>query len=222
MSVLRALGEKAREVLAQDAVQHRALRCYAGSMQVELWTNLPDVGPSAIRRLRRDEYDRLVELGVFDREPVELIQGVIVRMAPQGAPHAGAVQRSNEYLVPKLIGRAHVRVQLPLIAGDDSEPEPDLAVVPLGNYDLVHPAAARLVIEVARTSLAYDRDAKGPLYAKMGVPDFWVVVVVNRVIEVHRSPRGERYESVETYRSGASIATTAFPDVAVDVSTILP
>jgi len=191
-------------------------------MQVEVWTNLPDVASSAIRRLRLEEYDQLVSLGVFDREHVELIRGVIVRMSPQGAPHAGPVQRLTELLLPRLLGRAHVRVQLPLVAGEDSEPEPDIAVVALGNYDVAHPSAASLVIEVARTSIAYDRGTKGPLYAAMGVADFWIVDVVNRVIEVHREPRGERYERVETHRAEASIALVAFPDVSVDVSAVLP
>jgi Uma2 family endonuclease len=191
-------------------------------VQVEVWTNLPDVDSSRVRRLRREEYDRLVELGLFAHERVELIRGVIVRMSPQGAPHAGPIEILNELLVPALLGRARVRVQLPLIAPDDSEPEPDLAVVARADHSVEHPSAAHLVIEVARTSMEYDRGTKGPLYAAMGVPEFWIVDVSNRVIEVYREPRGDRYEHMTALRAGASISLVAFPDVALTVSSILP
>ena len=191
-------------------------------MQVSVWTNLPAVEPASVRRLRRAEYDRLVEFGTFDREHVELIRGVIIRMSPQGAPHAGPIQRLTRLLVPALLGRADVRVQLPLIAPDDSEPEPDLAVVPLGDYDHAHPDVAHLVIEVARTSQAYDREAKGPLYAAMNVPEFWLVDVVARTIEVRRAPGPDGYGAVETLHAGGRISLVTFPDVTVDVSAVLP
>lgn len=191
-------------------------------MQVSIWTNLPAVDPSAVRRLRRVEYDQLVDAGTFDRERVELIRGVIVRMSPQGAPHAGPIQRLNEVLVPRLLGRAHVRVQLPLVAPDESEPEPDLAVVPLGDYDRAHPERAHLVIEVARTSQAYDRQTKGPLYAAMSVPEYWLVDVVARTIEIHREPGPEGYGSVSTVRRGDRITLVAFADATVDVVSVLP
>ena len=196
--------------------------CYDRWMQVEVWTNLPAVEPSAVRRLRRQEYDQLVDLGVFDRERVELIRGVIVRMSPQGAPHAGPIQRLTRMLGAALLGRADVRVQLPLIAPDESEPEPDLAVVDVGDYDEDHPQSAHLVIEVARTSQAYDRETKGPLYAAMGAPEYWLVDVVARTIEVHRQPGPEGYTAVETLRAGAVIRLVAFPDVAIGVSSVLP
>jgi len=188
---------------------------------IELWTNLPDVDSSKVRRLKRDEYDRMVELGMFEREHVELIRGVIVRMSPQGAPHAGAIEALTELLVTRLVGRARVRVQLPLLAPDDSEPEPDLAVVDRGNPHQAHPAAAHLVIEVARTSGRYDRDTKGPLYAEMGVAEYWVVDVAARSITVYRDPRDGRYAHVETPETTESITLVAFPDVSIRVATVL-
>jgi Uma2 family endonuclease len=191
-------------------------------VNVELWTNLPEVGPGTVRRLRREEYDALVERGVFEREHVELVRGVIVRMSPQGAPHAGAIVLLNEALVRALAGRAHVRVQLPVIAPDESEPEPDVAVVPLSDPRLAHPSSAHLVVEVGATSQAYDRGTKGPLYAAMGVPELWIVDLAARVIEVHREPSGERYQRVETLRAGATVELVAFPDVRLDVSSFLP
>jgi Uma2 family endonuclease len=191
-------------------------------MQVEVWTNLPDVDTTRVRRLRRSEYDRLVELGVFEGERVELIRGVIVRMPPQGAPHAAPIELLTELLVPALVGRARVRVQLPLIAPDDSEPEPDLAVVAREDHDREHPSAAHLVIEVARSSLAYDRGTKAPLYAAMGVPELWIVDVDGRVVEVHRSPRGDRFEDTSVVGVGASIALASFPDVQIEVAALFP
>jgi len=197
-------------------------KCYRLHVQVEVWTNLPEVDSSKVRRLKREEYDRLVELGLFEREHVELIRGVIVRMSPQGAPHAAPIEVLTELLAPALLGRARVRVQLPLIAPDDSEPEPDVAVVAKADHTKEHPSAAHLVIEVARTSAAYDRATKGPLYAAMGVPEYWVVDVTTRAIEVYRRPRGDRYEESTVLRAGASIALLAFPDVSVEVSAVVP
>ena len=191
-------------------------------MPVEVWTNLPEVDSSNVRRLKREEYDRLVALGLFAREHIELIRGVIVRMSPQGAPHAAPIEVLTELLVPALLGRARVRVQLPLIAPDDSEPEPDLAVVARADHAEEHPSAAHLVIEVARTSAEYDRAPKGPLYAAMGVPEYWVVDVTTRTIEVYRRPCGDRYEESSVFRAGVSIGLVAFPDVSVEVSAVVP
>ncbi len=172
--------------------------------------------------MRRDEYDRLVELGAFDRERLELIRGVIVRMSPQGVEHTDPIERLNELLVPRLLGRARVRIQMPLIAPDDSEPEPDVAVVPRELDRKTHPDAAHLVIEVSRSRVAYDRETKGPLYAQMGVPEYWVVDVGARVVEVYRRPEGDRYAETSIARPGDAITLLAFPDVVVLVSAILP
>jgi Uma2 family endonuclease len=189
-------------------------------VHAEVWTNLPSVEGERIRRLRREEYDRLVEAGVFEQEHVELIRGMIVRMTPQGPRHAGPIEILNELLVAALIGRARVRIQLPLIALDESEPEPDVAVVPPGDPHRVHPSSAHLVIEVARTSQDYDGGTKGPLYAEMGVPEFWIVDVAARAVEVHREPSGDRYGRVETLRTGG-VALIAFPDVSIPIDRVL-
>src|SRR4051794_15137905 len=92
--------------------------------------------PELFRPLKRSEYDRLIGLGVFDDERVELIRGVLVKMSPspQRAPHASTVQRLNELLMQRREGRFTVRIQLPLALSEDTEPEPDVAVVPLGDY----------------------------------------------------------------------------------------
>src|SRR5262249_61644787 len=91
--------------------------------------------PEGFRPLRRVEYDKLIELGAFQNEHIELLEGLLVPMSPIGPPHSSSVQKLNELLLPKLLGRATVRIQSPFAALEISEPEPDVAVVPLGDYD---------------------------------------------------------------------------------------
>src|SRR6188474_2518366 len=141
------------------------------------------IDPTLVRSLKRSEYDRMIELGLFDEERVELLQGVLVKMSPQLAPHASTVSRLTELLVLRLAGRLGVRIQLPLALSDDSEPEPDVAVVALGNYDAQHPATALLVIEIADSSLQKDR-AKAAVYAAAGIREYWIVNLSARSIEV--------------------------------------
>src|SRR5450432_3867156 len=141
---------------------------------------MANAAPEIIRPLRRTEYDQLVTLGAFRGEKIELLEGVLVAMSPIGPPHSSSVQRLNALLVLALVGRAVVRPQLPFAALEFSEPEPDLAVVPLGDYDVEHPAEADLIIEVAESSLAIDRGKKLRLYAACAVPEYWIVNLVDR------------------------------------------
>ncbi|MCC7534572.1 MAG: Uma2 family endonuclease [Deltaproteobacteria bacterium] len=187
----------------------------------ELWTP-PGAPAHRIRRLRRTDYDRLIESGAFDHERVELVRGVIVEMAPHGPIHAALIQRLSHLLLPPLLSRALVRVQLPLLGPDESEPEPDLAVVPLGDYLGAHPSAAHCVIEVADTTLAYDRETKGPLYAAMGVAEYWIVNVRGDRIDVYREPSDDGYAVAQPHRRGQRIGLLAFPDVTIDPTDVLP
>jgi len=180
------------------------------------------IAPERARPLRRCEYDRLVELGVFEGERIELLEGVLVAMTPQNAPHSGSIQRLNSILVPRLAGRAEVRVQLALAVSDDSEPEPDIAVVRPGRRFDEHPSTALLVIEVADASLRKDRGIKAALYARAGVPEYWIVDLPARVLEVHRDPQGDAYATVERHGRGETVPLLTFPDVAVDVAEIVP
>jgi Uma2 family endonuclease len=176
------------------------------------------LAPLTIRRLRRAEYDHLVALGVFEDERIELIEGELVTMSPNNPEHASPVQILNEILLPALLGRATIRIQLPIIAVRESEPEPDVAIVPLGEYRQAHPDRAHCVIEVAHSSLSKDRNIKAPLYAASGFREYWLVNVPERVIEVFRTPGAEHYESRERYTLGQSVALEAFPDVQVEVA----
>ena len=176
-----------------------------------------------VRRMTRAEYDHLVDAGLLGREDrVELVYGMLVPMTPQKPSHGGTLQRLNTLLVPQLVGRAEVRVQLPFIASDDSEPEPDLAVVAAGDYFDQHPRTAHLVIEVADTSLNYDRKFKAALYAEAGVPEYWVVDVAARVILVHRLPSAGQYERLETRAAPETLTLAEFPDVTVPIERLFP
>ncbi len=171
--------------------------------------------PETVRPLRRREYERLVELGVFDDERIELLRGVLVTMSPQGAPHADAISRLGAALTTALAGRAVVRQHSPIALTEDSEPEPDIAVVPEGSYAHEHPATALLVVEVADSSLRKDRELKAPLYASAGVPEYWLVDLVHHTVEVGRTPGPDGYGEVRVRAWDEAVALSAFPDVAV-------
>lgn len=173
------------------------------------------------RPIRRREFEQMVELGLFEGERVELIDGVIVQMSPKGPKHESALERLTELLVQRIAGRATVRIQSGFAASDGSEPEPDVAVVPRRDYSTAHPSEALLVIEVADSSLRFDRTEKAALYAESGVPEYWVVNVRDRLIEVHDQIVGDAYTRVVPYGSGSSVSPKAFLDVELAVDDIL-
>ena len=174
-----------------------------------------------IRPLRRAEYEQLVELGAFRDERIELLEGVLVAMSPIGTAHCFSVRKLTELLVLALHGRATVSCQLPFAALEFSEPEPDFAILPLGDYDTEHPSEAHLIIEVSESSLALDRGKKLRLYASCAVPEYWVVNLPERCIEVYTGPIPGAYSLVEKYQRGQSIRLVAFPDVSFAVSDVL-
>ena len=174
-----------------------------------------------IRPLRRAEYDRLVELGAFDDERVELLEGWLVEMSPVGPLHSATVQRLHTLLVSALGGRAMVFAQSPFAALDTSEPEPDVFAVPVGNYNQAHPSRAYIVIEVADHSILRDRLLKRRVYALSGVPEYWIVNLRHRRVEVHRNPVEDAYQFTETAGVGGVLTLGEFPDVTLAVSDIL-
>lgn len=172
------------------------------------------------RRIKRAEYDRLAALGFFEGERVELIQGTVIEMAPIGPPHSEVVNLLMEHLVGGLAGMARVRVQQPFLAADDSEPEPDVAVVPPGSYASAHPDRAFLVVEVAESSLKYDRETKASLYALSGVPEYWVVDVSGRTVEVFTDPFDGGYRKTARFDLTGTLRPAAFANVEVAVRTL--
>ena len=184
------------------------------------------------RRWTRVEYERLVELGVFQPgERLELIDGLLVVREPQGSRHAAAIRRVLEALCRALGDAWQIDSQLPIALDDDSEPEPDVFVVPPdpGAYRDAHPSRPVLVVEVADTSYRTDREEKTSLYARAGIADYWIVDVVHNTLEVHREPEaspaapyGWRYRSVETLRPPATVTPLAAPGRAIPVADLLP
>lgn len=184
------------------------------------------------RRWTREEYDRLVEQGVLTRDDkVELIEGEIVPVAPHNAPPATAMLLGQEALRSAFGMGYDVRPALPLIAGDDSEPEPDLAVVRGNPRDFTHqhPSSAVLIVEIAESSLATDRGRKARLYARQGIPEYWIENLRDRILEVHRDPRtgpdvpsGAAYATRLIFREGDAISPLEAPDARIAVSDLLP
>jgi Uma2 family endonuclease len=179
-----------------------------------------EIAPQQIRPLKRAEYDRLVALGAFQNDRVELIRGNLVTMAPNDPEHASPIQILNILLVQRIGARAIVRVQLPIIAVDESEPEPDIVIVPNGSYAKRHPDHAHLVIEVAASSLKKDRNVKAPLYAASGFEEYWIIDVGAHDVEVFRSPSEEGYTDVSRHGYDAELSPLAFPDVVVRVAAL--
>lgn len=182
--------------------------------------NPPFLKSQPLRLLSRREYDQLVDHGWFVDEPIELLRGVLVTMSPQGRAHASAIQFLNEQLVLQLAGRHGVRPQLPLAADDWSEPEPDLAVVRKDPSLRDHPSEALLVVEIASSSLTIDRGLKRTIYAEVGIPEYWVVDVNGRTVEVHTRPDGGYYSRVHILRDGDVLRPTLLPEVAIWVADI--
>lgn len=153
-----------------------------------------------LRGLTRAEYDALAEMGVFEEERVELLRGMIVQMAAKGVPHDLAVQWSTMWLARRLPEHLHVRVQSAWAASHNSEPEPDLAIVPADwlppDGIRSHPQVAELIIEVAASSLRRDLRIKASIYAEAGLADYWVLDIDAREIVVHRQPVDGTYTDV--------------------------
>lgn len=175
-------------------------------------------------RWTREEYERMAEAGFFHPDArVELIEGIVYDMAPQGSFHSTAFRLAEETL-RRVFPDMEVRGQLPLALGEDSEPEPDLAVVPGGprDYTHAHPTTALLVVEVADQSLLHDQRKKLPVYALHGIPDLWILNLRSRTLEVYRDPAGERYRTQLTLRERDSVSPLARPEAVIPVADLLP
>ena len=190
-----------------------------------------DQAPLSVRRWSRAEYERLVDLGVFRAEPVELIGGQLIVAEPQNSPHATAVGAADDALRAVLPAGFIVRTQMPVALDEESAPEPDLAVVAgrRADYQVRHPARPVLVVEVSDSSLRFDREDKGSLYARARVPEYWIVNLIDRVVEVYRDPAPDasaafryRYRSVTRLAPPATVVPLAFSGERVAVADLLP
>lgn len=184
------------------------------------------------RRWQRVEYDRLIETGFFHQgDPIELVGGQLIVAEPQGSRHFAAVQAMEEALRRAFGPGWQVRGQGPLALDDESEPEPDVAVVSGSFRDYVdtHPSRPALVVEISDSSLALDRDHKGSLYARAGLADYWIVNLLDQTLEVYRDPGpdptasfGWRYRSVDVLRGEAVASPLALPGAGIRVRDVLP
>ena len=190
----------------------------------------PDEPAIRTRRWSRREYDRLIELGVLhEDEPIELLAGRLVVMEPQRTLHAVAIQLAGDALRTAFGEGWSVRVQLPLALDPDSEPEPDVAVVEGSPRDHLrrHPSAPALVVEIAHDSLRADRGVKARLYARAMIRDYWIVNLVDRLIEARRQPGADasrrwRYGSLAVVRPGEWLTPLAAPAARIAADELLP
>ncbi|HVU53341.1 MAG TPA: Uma2 family endonuclease [Polyangia bacterium] len=179
---------------------------------------------AAPRNFSRVEYDKMIDAGILgEDERVELVDGTIVEMSPEGVEHAGTIDLCAEVLRRAFGQGFTVRVQHPIAIDPDGEPQPDLAVV-AGEPRMhlaAHPTTAALLVEVSASSLAYDRTVKARLYARAGVPEYWIVNLVARTVEVHREPSASGFGSVESV-SGGELAPLAAAGPRLAVADLLP
>jgi len=186
-----------------------------------------DMSSQAARRyFTVEEYHRMGEAGILrEDDRVELIEGEILKMSPVGSRHAACVKRLNELFSRLLTSRAIVGIQDPILLNDSTEPQPDLTVLRRRDdfYAAAHPNAidVQLLIEVAETSIAYDREGKLPIYAHAAIPEVWIVDLSAEVIETYSEPVRGTYQISRTFGRGQSVTPVNFPDIAIPVANIL-
>ena len=183
-------------------------------------------------RWTRHQYDRLIDDGLLDEdEPIELLDGLLLVKEPQASPH-----RTSVLLVAKALERAFgegwfVQTQSPIALDDRSEPEPDVCVVRGSprDYTEAHPRRPVLIVEVAQSGLRLAQGRKAVLYARNRITDYWIVNLVDRVLEIHREParpgparRRWGYAAIETLGADAGVTPLAAPDAVVRVADLLP
>lgn len=187
-------------------------------------TQQPTTSGLVPAKITLEQYHRMVDVGVWDDRHVELLNGIVVEMPPEGTPHASDSSRAGEFLIHLLGQRAHVRVAKPITLPNSSEPEPDLAIVQRLNdyYRSHHPYPENIfwVIEYSNSSLTKDLGVKADIYAAAGIPEYWVNNLKESELIVFRDPVNGIYQSRQELTSG-SISPLAFPDVAIDVVQLL-
>ena len=166
-----------------------------------------------------EDYHRLVDSDVLVNRRVELINGQLLEMAPEGAPHSHSVQSGADYLRERLSKKALIRDAHPITLSA-SEPEPDIAVVmlPRSRYAAKHPHPEdiHLLVEVSQSTLAYDLNTKKQLYAESGIPEYWVADITTKQVYVFRQLQAGIYTEEAVFKSG-TIAPLAFPSASVQI-----
>jgi Uma2 family endonuclease len=182
---------------------------------------------STVRRYRwtRADYDRVIDVGGFGPEDrIELLDGELWEMTPHGSRHAAVCAAVADVVRGAFGEQFHVRSQSPVALDDESEPEPDLAVIPGRALDYLgeHPGRPLLVAEVSESSLSFDRGRKLAAYARNGVPEYWILNLAAGALEVHQVPEGDGYASVYVLRKGDTVTPVHAPNATIAVDDILP
>ncbi|MBW4535685.1 MAG: Uma2 family endonuclease [Pleurocapsa minor HA4230-MV1] len=170
-----------------------------------------------------EKWHELVDSGVLEGQQVELLEGELVEMSPEGIPHRNTSHKIVKYLRKLLEDRAEVYEAHPITL-DNSEPEPDVSIVrlPESTYDLHHPYAEDIywLIEIANRTLAKDLSQKTVIYARNGISEYWVIDLVNKKLIVHTQPSQDNYLQVVEYKS-ETIAPQAFPEITISLDSLL-
>ncbi|MCI0571191.1 MAG: Uma2 family endonuclease [Myxococcaceae bacterium] len=184
---------------------------------------LPFRSPASLRRLSVSEFERMIAAGVFpEDEHVELLDGFLVHMTPQGPRHSGLITRLSHRLSRTLGDEYRVLVQQPLALGERSRPEPDLAVVRAEDAERLDrlPQYALLVVEVADSSAVHDRN-KGAIYAHAGVSEYWLIDMKRSRIEVYQKPEDGHYTTLVTLGDGDTLSCVAVPGLSISLTELL-
>ncbi len=169
------------------------------------------------------DWHQLVDLGVLDGKRVELLDGEIIEMSPEGIPHSFTTRNVGDYLRDLFKGIAYVSESHPITL-DNSEPEPDIAVVglPESIYAQHHPYPEDiyLLIEVSQTTVQFDLNVKAKIYAQNNIFEYWIIDLINKQLIVHTKPKCDRYEKIVEYQSG-TISPKAFENIVVNLSRLI-
>jgi Uma2 family endonuclease len=180
-----------------------------------------------IRQLTSTEYYGMMQSGIIrEGERVELILGQIFTIAAKGTRHTVSTTRLLKELLMLVGERTIVRCQDPITLPNNSEPEPDIVIARLRSDDYVnsHPSPEDiiLVIEVADSTIKFDRDTKAPLYAAAGIGEYWIINLVDDRLEIYRQPEGNIYTSIEIVTPPRSIRLSQFPEILLNISDFFP
>lgn len=180
-----------------------------------------------IRPLTSVEYYQMIESGIIrEGERVELILGQIFTMAAKGTRHTLSTRKLFKQLLALIGDRADVQSQDPITLPNNSEPEPDIVIARLRSDDYInsHPSPADiiLIVEVADSSIKFDREIKAALYAAAGIGEYWIINLIDDRLEIYRQPEGDIYTNTKIITPPRSISLLQFPDISLNIGDFFP
>jgi Uma2 family endonuclease len=191
---------------------------------LEIETDAADENAPHVHRWTKAEYYRLNELGFFDNKRTELIEGEIIEMPTMKSSHATALALTHDVLRTVFAQGFVVRNQMPLDMGENSELVPDVAIVEgkARDFKESHPQLADLIVEIADTTLRNDRTKKLALYAAREIPEYWIVNLVHRCVEVYRRPLAASYTEIFVFNEKETVSPLGKPKAKIAVADLLP